>query len=35
MGFYDEQVLPRIVNVTCGLKPLRPYRQRVCSGLHG
>ena len=35
MGLYDEQVLPRIVNVACGLKPLRVYRQRVCDGLRG
>lgn len=35
MGLYDEQVLPRIVNVACGLKPLRAYRQRVCEGLGG
>ena len=35
MGIYDEQVLPRIINVACGLKPLRPHRQRVCAGLSG
>ena len=35
MGIYDEQVLPRIINVACGLKTLRPLRQRVCEGLHG
>ena len=35
MGIYGEQVLPRIINVACGLKPLRPLRQRVCEGLHG
>ena len=35
MGIYDDQVLPRIINVACGLKPLRPLRQRVCEGLHG
>jgi ubiquinone/menaquinone biosynthesis C-methylase UbiE len=35
MGIYDAQVLPRIINVACGLKPLRPLRQRVCEGLHG
>ena len=35
MGVYDEKVLPRIINVACGLKPLRPYRDRVCQGLHG
>ena len=35
MGIYDEHVLPRIINVACGVKPLRPLRQRVCAGLHG
>src|SRR4051812_42800635 len=35
MGFYDEQVLPRIINVACGVKPLRPLRERACEGLHG
>ncbi len=35
MGIYAEQVLPRIIDVACGLKPLRPLRGRVCEGLHG
>ena len=35
MGFYGEQVLPRIIDVCCGLKPVRPLRQRVCEGLQG
>lgn len=35
MGIYDDQVLPRIVNVACGMKTLRPHRRRVCEGLHG
>src|SRR2546426_5810714 len=35
MGVYGELVLPRIINVACGLKPLRPLRQRVCDGLRG
>ena len=35
MGIYHEQVLPRIVNVACAVKPLRPLRQRVCQGLCG
>ncbi len=35
MGIYDDQVLPRIINVVCGMKSLRQYRQRVCEGLHG
>ena len=35
MGFYGERVLPRIVNVACGLKGVEPLRRRVCEGLHG
>lgn len=35
MGFYDERVLPRIINVLCGVKPAGPLRQRVCEGLQG
>lgn len=35
MGFYGEKVLPRIVNVMCGAKPMRALRQRVCADLHG
>src|SRR3990170_243297 len=35
MGIYDERVLPRIINLACNVKPLRPLRQRVCAGLHG
>lgn len=35
MGIYDEQVLPRVINIACGMKSLRKHRQRVCEGLHG
>ena len=35
MGIYGEQVLPRIVNVVCGMEVAREQRQRVCAGLHG
>src|SRR3954464_15120421 len=35
MGFYAEQVLPRILNVSCGTKARDPLRQRVCAGLGG
>ena len=35
MGLYEEQVLPRVINVACGMKSLRKHRQRVCEGLHG
>lgn len=35
MGFYATHLLPRIVNVACGMKSADPLRQRVCAGLHG
>ncbi|MGH8971257.1 MAG: methyltransferase domain-containing protein, partial [Actinomycetes bacterium] len=35
MGVYREQVLPRIVNVACGMRTNDPLRQRVCGGLVG
>ncbi len=35
MGIYGEQVLPRIINVACGLKGAEPLRRRVCEGLEG
>jgi SAM-dependent methyltransferase len=35
MGFYAEQVVPRIVNIACGTKALEPLRRRACEGLQG
>jgi ubiquinone/menaquinone biosynthesis C-methylase UbiE len=35
MGFYEGQVLPRILNVACGTKMVEPLRRRVCEGLAG
>jgi ubiquinone/menaquinone biosynthesis C-methylase UbiE len=35
MGLYGDHVLPRVVDVACGLKNARPLRQRVCQGLEG
>jgi ubiquinone/menaquinone biosynthesis C-methylase UbiE len=35
MGLYGEHVLPRIVNVACGMKVVEPLRRRVCEGLAG
>jgi ubiquinone/menaquinone biosynthesis C-methylase UbiE len=35
VGLYGEHVLPRVVNVACGLKAAKPLRQRVCDGLEG
>jgi len=35
MGLYSDHVLPRIIDKTCGMKSLRPLRERVCRGLSG
>jgi SAM-dependent methyltransferase len=35
VGLYGERVLPRIINVACGLKSVEPLRRRVCEGLEG
>ena len=35
MGVYGDRVLPRVVNVACGVKTVRPLRRRVCAGLEG
>ena len=35
MGIYGEHVLPRIINVACGMKSGNPLRERVCAGLEG
>lgn len=35
MGFYGERILPRLINVACGMKTADPLRRRVCEGLEG
>ena len=35
MGWYGEQVLPRVIDVACGMTLAVPLRQRVCEHLHG
>ena len=35
MRFYDEYIVPRLVDVGCGMKMLDPLRRRVCAGLRG
>jgi SAM-dependent methyltransferase len=35
MGFYGEQILPRIIDKACGVKTAEPLRRRVCAGLAG
>jgi ubiquinone/menaquinone biosynthesis C-methylase UbiE len=35
MGIYRDRVVPRIINVACGMKAVEPLRRRVCEGLAG
>src|SRR4051794_6378394 len=35
MGLYGDHVLPRIIDVGCGMKPTHPLRRRACAGLAG
>jgi ubiquinone/menaquinone biosynthesis C-methylase UbiE len=35
MGIYSERILPRVINVACGVKASQPIRRRVCEGLAG
>ena len=35
MGFYDEQCLPRLINLVLQTKTVREYRERACTGLEG
>ncbi len=35
MGFYRTRILPHLLDKTCGIKAVRPLRQRVCEGLAG
>jgi ubiquinone/menaquinone biosynthesis C-methylase UbiE len=35
MGFYEDQVVPRFVDVALGSKGLIPLRRRACAGLKG
>src|SRR5262252_5632277 len=35
MGCYEQRILPRILNRTCGARSLEPLRRRVCAGLAG
>ncbi|HWB66519.1 MAG TPA: class I SAM-dependent methyltransferase, partial [Mycobacteriales bacterium] len=35
MGFYDDRVLPRVINVVMNTKQTRRIRERVCADLAG
>ncbi|UPW10300.1 class I SAM-dependent methyltransferase [Gordonia terrae] len=35
MGFYDDRVLPHLIERTCGMAALTPLRARACAPLSG
>ncbi|RVW05449.1 class I SAM-dependent methyltransferase [Rhodococcus xishaensis] len=35
MGFYDDRIVPRLVNIACGMSLTEPFRKRVCADLRG
>jgi SAM-dependent methyltransferase len=35
MGFYREQIVPRIIDKACGGPDMTPLRDRTCAGLSG
>src|SRR5690606_20884652 len=35
MGWYDDHVVPRLVNCVCGMQANDRYRARTCAGLRG
>ncbi len=35
MGVYEDRVLPRLVDLTCGSKGMERYRAKAIEGLHG
>jgi len=35
VGFYCDRIVPRIVNVACGMNTTQTLRRRVCAGLTG
>jgi ubiquinone/menaquinone biosynthesis C-methylase UbiE len=35
MGFYDRHILPHVINLACGVKPIRYQRQKVVPQAEG
>ena len=35
MGFWEDRLLPHVINVACGSKDIQPLRERACAGLQG
>lgn len=35
MGFYSDHIVPRLVDITCGMSLTESSRRRACTDLHG
>ncbi|MEZ5210309.1 class I SAM-dependent methyltransferase [Gordonia sp. (in: high G+C Gram-positive bacteria)] len=35
MGFYDDKILPRLIEKTCGMPQMDKLRRHACAPLHG
>jgi ubiquinone/menaquinone biosynthesis C-methylase UbiE len=35
VGFYDDRILPRLINAACGSRDLQTLRRRACAALRG
>lgn len=35
MGFYEDKILPHVVQFTCGMPAMRKVRRKATAGLHG
>jgi ubiquinone/menaquinone biosynthesis C-methylase UbiE len=35
MSFYEERILPRLINCTCGAKPIRKQREKIVHRAYG
>jgi ubiquinone/menaquinone biosynthesis C-methylase UbiE len=35
MGFWENRLLPHVINIACASKDIQPLRERACAGLQG
>ena len=35
MGYYEDKILPHVVQFTCGMPAMRKVRRKATAGLHG
>jgi ubiquinone/menaquinone biosynthesis C-methylase UbiE len=35
MGFWENRILPHVIDKACGMSDIQPLRERACGGLHG